>query len=62
MNDALYFPLVFVCFQFGVIWSCGVCHFLTLSGIVISPEISAGIKQSGLGFNKKLGEREWKEG
>lgn len=62
MNDGLYFPLVFVYFQFGVTWSRGVCHFLPLSGIVISPEISAGIKQSGLGFNKRLGERGWREG
>lgn len=34
-----------------------VCHFLPLSGNVIFPEISAGIKQIGLSFNEKLGER-----
>lgn len=39
-----------------------VCHFLPLSGIVIFPEISAEVKRFGLGFNKKLGEREWREG
>lgn len=39
-----------------------VCHFLPLSGIVIFPEISTGVKQFSLGFNKKLEEREWREG
>lgn len=39
-----------------------VCLFLPLSGIVISPEVSAGIKQSGLNFNKKLGEGGCRQG